>query len=79
MAQLVKDLMFFLSEDVGSMPGITQWVKDMALLQALLLVTDMAQIWCHGWGVSFSCSSNSTPSPGTSVCHKRSLKKKKKI
>lgn len=40
-AQWVKSV-----EDVGSMPGPTQWVKDQALPQAVAEVTDVAQILC---------------------------------
>ena len=32
----------------------------------------------HGSGVSLSCSYNSTPSPGTSICHRCGCKKEKK-
>ena len=28
--------------DVGSIPGLAQWVKDLALLQAVVSVTDAA-------------------------------------
>ena len=31
-------------EDVGWIPGLTQWVKDTALPQAVMQVTDTAQI-----------------------------------
>ena len=35
-------------EDVGSNPGLTQWVKDPAVVQ----VKETAQIWCcYGYGV----------------------------
>ena len=43
----------------GSIPGLTQWVKDRAFLWAVVSVADVAQIWC-------SCSSYS--SDWTSIC-----------
>ena len=42
-AQQVKNLTR-VCEVVGSIPGLTQWVRDLALLQAW--VADVAQIWC---------------------------------
>ena len=39
-------------EDVGLIPGLIQWVKDLALPQAMAWVIDVAQIWhCCGCGV----------------------------
>ena len=42
-------------EDVGLIPGPTQWVKDLVLPQAVVQAS--------------SCSSNLTPSLETSTCH----------
>ena len=43
-AQLVKNLTST-HEDVGSNPGLAQWVKVLALLQAVVQTADVARIW----------------------------------
>ena len=68
-AQQVKNLTG-LPESVGSVPGLPQWVKD---------IQHCCELWCRsrmwlGSGIAVavvqasSCSSNSIPSLGTSIC-----------
>ena len=66
-------------EDAGLIPGLAQRVKEPILSQTKAYVEGAAQIWhCCGCGIVPSCSSNSTPSLGTSICHRCGLKMKKK-
>ena len=58
-------------EDVGSIPGIAQSVKNPVWPQAMVQVTDAAWIrCCCGCGEGFSCSSDSNPSTEISMCHR---------
>ena len=39
-------------KDAGSIPGLPQWVKDLALLQAVVQVIGAAWIlYCYGCGI----------------------------
>ena len=63
-------------EEVSSFPGLAQWFKNLAVLQAS---ANVAQIrCCCGCGVVPSYGSNLTPSLETSICHRCGPKKKKK-
>ena len=54
MAQWVKNHRHSVCEDVGLIPALTQWVKDLALLQPAVQVTDVAQIpHCCGCGIGW--------------------------
>ena len=66
-----------IQDDAGLILGLVQWVKDLVLPQAAVQVIDVAWIQCcHGYGIGLCCSSNSTPSLGTSECCSCSWKKK---
>ena len=63
-------------EDVGSIPGLTQWFKGSSIATSCDVV--------HRWGLDLavvkagSCSSDSTPSSGTSIFQGAVLKRKRK-
>ena len=58
-------------EDTGWIPGLAPWVKEPALLQALVEVTNAAWIWHYcDYGIGLRCSSDATPSLGPSIYHK---------
>ena len=63
-------------EDTGSIPGLTQWVKDLVLRELWCGSQPRDILCCCGWAGSYS--SEWTPSLGTFICHMCSPKKRKK-
>ena len=76
-AQQVKNLIS-IYKDAGLIPGFVQWVKDLALCKLwhrsqIQLVSSVAVAVAY----ASSCSSDLSPSLGTSICRRCSPKKKK--
>ena len=69
MAQLVKNPTVIL-EDEGLIPGLTQWVKNLTLPQAVVWVADVARIWhCWGCGVGWQLKLKFNPTWNFHVPH----------
>ena len=52
-------------EVASSIPGLAQWVKDLALPQAVAYVTDAAWIWsCYGYSIGWQLQLWFDPWPG---------------
>ena len=68
-------------EDADSIRGPTQWVKDQALLWAVVWVADEPQIWhCRGCGVGQRLQLRFDPQPGNlHMSWEAALEKGKKI
>ena len=73
-AQRVKNLTG-IYEDAGTVPGLSQWVKDLALMQGEAYVVDAARIWrCCVCGVGQQLQLQFYSPLGTSICHDAALK-----
>ena len=65
-------------EEVGSIPGLTQWVGDWCCSELWYrLQTWLRSCVAVSLAQAGSCNSDSTPSLGTSICYGYSPKKRK--
>ena len=63
----------------GSIPGLAQWVKDLAFHELWCKSQMQLRSHCCGCGIGSHCSSESIPSLGTSICHRYTPPPKKSI